>query len=1091
MACLYSPPLWRDRARFARPSSAARFFARKRKTLEWFVLNAMSGARNREQRFASGIALTALLIAALLIAVVLSRTGAAQQIDFPQPLAGATLSIEGGSIEHWQTGAWDVYHVNGQASIQHGENRYTANEAILWVDAGAFGGDSEVLLYLDKEVSIDIGARGASNRMVDEQWLGRLATTGEPRFSAAVRERAATELPPVFQRAMLRRAAELQPIQPVQYVAPADSGLTLISPVTGAQQWSPPPGILPQGATGLVMPLAPQIAGPGTATTSVEILPRNSSMGGNVKGGFPGRVPGEQVLISTGGTRVNIDSQQLASIDQFGQPRTSRLVIQADNVVAWQNPIVNADGSGGTHYEIYLEGNVVFAMGNRVIHADRMYYDATFQRGTILAADVLTPVPSYDGLLRLKADVVQQTGEDQFQAYGAAVTSSRLGVPRYWLQSDSVTLTRQDRSLVDPATGMALVNPQTGMPGMGSNYIAESRDNTVYIGGVPVFYWPVLRTELDNPSYYIESVRVGNDSVFGTRLGVGLDMFQLLGIANAPENVKWIGQIDYLSERGLGLGSDVDYRTWSFFGIPGQVDGILRAWFIDDSGLDNLGRDRRMVPLEEDLRGRILARHRHIFSPGYQLRAEAGWLSDRNFLEQYYESEWDEDKDYTTGLWLQRNVANQSFNLVADVQVNDFFTQTQWLPRGDHFVMGQPLFFDRAVWHAKSTIGYGEFRTADPPVNAVDLAKFDPLAWEGVDREGLVGGTRQELDFPVQLGAVRVVPYVLGDASFWQEDLSGQDLFRAYGQAGIRTSLPLWAADPTIHSTLLNLNGLAHKVTWETEYLYADASQNLDELPLYHQLDDDAQEAFRRRFAFDTFGIVPGMNVPVRFDERYFAHRSALQSNVTSPAMEIADDLTVIRSGFRNRWQTKRGLPGEARIIDWVTFDVRGSYFPRAERDNFGEDVGLVDYDFRWHIGDRLSLVSDGFFDFFSQGLRTASLGAEITRPGVGNVYLGVRTIEGPVSSNILSAAAAYRMSDKWVVRGNSSIDFGSAGNIGQSLSFVRIGESFLVQVGFNADTSRDNVGFVLAVEPRFVPGGRLGTVGGQRIPPASANYLE
>ena len=28
----------------------------------------------------------------------------------------------------------------------------------------------------------------------------------------------------------------------------------------------------------------------------------------------------------------------------------------------------------------------------------------------------------------------------------------------------------------------------------------------------------------------------------------------------------------------------------------------------------------------------------------------------------------------------------------------------------------------------------------------------------------------------------------------------------------------------------------------------------------------------------------------------------------------------------------------------------------------------MFDYDFNWHVGDRFTLVSDGFFDFFSQG---------------------------------------------------------------------------------------------------------------------------
>ncbi len=1023
-------------------------------------------------------------------------------ISFPQPAPEYRVSIDGDVIQRWSQGAWDIYHAQGNVQIGHGSNQYLAGQAILWVDASGGSEPTDVLVYLEQDVQIRVPQRPDNSEQgtglyTDEQWFGRLRTGSGIHVAQLVQEIAGEQAPAVFSRAVQRRQQELNPVQPVQYVTPSspDSGLTLVSPVTGrVQQLAPPvlqnqqPSTLSVTPGGAVLPVNPRPGvATGNATTDVQILPRNPSIGGNIKI-KNGSIPGERILVSTGGTRVNIDSQELGALDQLGQPRTRRLVIQADNVVVWENPIQNADGSGGSRYEIYLEGNVVFAMGNRVIYADRMYYDATFQRGTILAADVLTPVPSYQGLMRLKADVIQQLGEDQLQAYGAAVTSSRLGVPRYWLQSDAVTLNRQDRRIVDPATGTLLVDPATGQPATGDQYTAESRDNTVYIGGVPVFYWPVLRTDLDNPGFYIDRIRFGNDAVFGTQIGVGLDMFQLLGIPNAPENIRWVGLLDYFSERGLGFGSDVDYTGDSFFGIPGRTEGFLRAWFINDSGLDNLGRDRRAVPPETGFRGRVLARQRQILASGATLRSEVGWVSDRNFLEQYYEYDWDQDIDYTTGLWWQRNIDNQSFNLQASVRLNDFFTQTEWQPRGDHFIIGQPVFFDRAVWHGKSTIGYGRFRTAQPPTNPVDAAKWFPLAWEGFDRQGVVAGTRQEIDIPIQAGPVKVVPYLLGDASYWQQDLSGNDLLRLYGQAGIRSSLPWWRVDPTIHSTLLNLNGLAHKVSWDNEFLYADANQNLDELVLYNQLDDDSQEAFTRRLQFNTFGGPP---IPLRSDERFFALRSGQQSIVSSTAMEIADDLTIFRTGLRNRWQTKRGLPGEARIIDWVTFDIQASIFPKADRDNFGEDLGLVNYDFTWHVGNRLTLISDGYFDFFSQGLRTASFGGYITRPGAGNLFLQFRTIEGVISSNVLTGAASYRMSDKWIFRGAASIDFGQSGNTAQSLGFVRVGESFLINFGVTGDVSQDNVGFVFGIEPRFVPGGRLGLVGGRSILPASSTYLE
>jgi len=53
------------------------------------------------------------------------------------------------------------------------------------------------------------------------------------------------------------------------------------------------------------------------------------------------------------------------------------------------------------------------------------------------------------------------------------------------------------------------------------------------------------------------------------------------------------------------------------------------------------------------------------------------------------------------------------------------------------------------------------------------------------------------------------------------------------------------------------------------------------------------------------------------------------------------------------------------------------------------------------------------------------------------------------------------------------------------------VGESFLISAGITVDASRDNVGFNLAVEPRFLPTTRLGRAGGAQIPVAGAYGLE
>jgi lipopolysaccharide export system protein LptA len=1010
----------------------------------------------------------------------------------------------------------------------------------------------KVIVYLEDGAAVNFGeidktTGRSSNRIVGPTWLGRLFTTSTVDLAVAATPISRSNRPAIFERAFEEFKKETvsrvgwptSPSKVVQASAQVTNGNyfpgntpMVVSPLTGvatpvapAQANQPvfadpqfngnalPPanntfpgnfnrednysGDIYSGDSVLdnPAPLSPSLTptptiGPAptpnvnSGDTDIDISARDSKAGLNFKSVPNPNNPNERVTLLEG-VRIAIDSPKVAGMEQFRRDESQNVTILADNVIHWQTTLPD----GRRVDEFYLEGNVVFSKDRRVIYAEQMFYNVGAFQGTILNAEVLTPVPQYRGLVRLKSAVVQQVDENNLQAYGAAFTSSRLGFPRYWLQSENLQLTRQDAPQVDPQTGLPKIDRTTGQPELGDDYFLQANSNKIYFGGKPVFWWPRFRTNLSDPSIYLRKLGVNNDSIFGFQLATGWDLFQLLGLTK-PRGTDWIGRLDYLSERGIAFGSEFDYRVDGLFGRPGTAYGTYDSWFINDDGVDFLGRGRGNLIPEESLRGKVILNHRHDFAPGYQLRAELGYISDRNFLEQFYEREWDTRKDAATGFWLERNVGSQSYNLTADIRINDFFTETNWLPRYDHFLLGKPLFGDRLIWNSHSHAGYAKLKVADAPINATDLAKFDPLAWEA-DVGGVRAGTRQEVNAPFQMGPVKVVPYALADVTYWQEDLSGNDLLRGYGQAGVRASLPVWKVDSSIQSTLWNVNGLAHKVNFDMDAFYSDASQDLDELPLYDNLDDNSQEHFRRRFAFDTFGIVAGGDVPLRYDERNFAFRSGLQGWVTSPVSEIADDLTAIKFGVRQRWQTKRGMPGRERIVDLVSFDTQVMYFPKDQRDNFGADFGMLDYDFRWHIGDRVSLVSDGYADFFSQGLRTISVGAYAERPEVGSVYLGYRMIEGPISSNIVSASAIYRMSDKWGLKAGAQVDFGETGTIGQRLGFVYIGESFLYEFGFNYDASRDNLGFRFGFEPRFIGKPRMFRPGNVSIPPAGSRWLE
>jgi hypothetical protein len=177
--------------------------------------------------------------------------------------------------------------------------------------------------------------------------------------------------------------------------------------------------------------------------------------------------------------------------------------------------------------------------------------------------------------------------------------------------------------------------------------------------------------------------------------------------------------------------------------------------------------------------------------------------------------------------------------------------------------------------------------------------------------------------------------------------------------------------------------------------------------------------------------------------------------------------------------------------VDWLALDMNATYFPDANRDNFGQEFGLVDYDVRWHLGDRFTILSDGAADFFGQGLRTVSGGVLLNRPSRGNAYVGLRSINGPITSNVLLSSYSYRLSPKWISTAGAAVDFSNSGSNGQSFSMTRIGESMLVTVGFNYDGSKDNFGVRFLVEPRFLPKLRLTSQTGIDIPPAGAFGLE
>jgi len=994
-------------------------------------------------------------------ALLISVRNVNAQVELPPGNLSDRVTVAADAGSHWVEGVYDVYLLTGNCYINQGLTYARCAEAVVWIERGGPGGEPphKVIAYLEGDVKIDYqqaGKAAGGGSLTDKKWSGRFYSA-LPIDVRPMKDLPSGTKPPVYARATAAlgfASTSNGNVQPAQFAEP----IAPPPPIIG-----PPPGqirVRVQGRSA-VRPEATAFLNPNTK---------------------------EWIGIIKSGVNIVVDG-----LDQFGS-----IDVDADNLVIWTEGALEPDAEGQSFQsqdkplEIYMEGNVVFRQGERTIYAQRMFYDVRRQTGMVLAAEITTPVPKMEGmgLVKLRADVIQQTGPDHFLAQNASLTTSRFGVPGYELRSGLMSYQDIQRPRVNPFTGVPEVDP-TGSPIIDHEKLATSRNNLLYVEQVPVFYWPTIATNLDKPNYYIDGIRIKNDQVFGTQIYTDIDAYQILGIRNKLPGTKWDFSADYLSMRGPGGGTTFNYERQTLFGVPESTSGFVDMWAIQDHGFDNLGLDRRHLAPEKDFRGRVLAQHRQLLPNNFQLTGEVGLISDYNFLEQYFEREWDQMKDQTTDIEIKQYIDNSSWSAFAGVRLNNFFTETEWLPRLDHFTIAQPLLDDRLSWYEHSNIGYARFKSAVAPTDPTQLSQWGPLPWEapaGSMRLGERLATRQEIDMPIQLGAVKVDPYLVGELAHWGEALDYNDENRAYGAFGVRASLPMWSVNPEIQSSLFNVNGIAHKMVWDADVSYAQSTQNLTDFPLYDQIDDNDIEAYRRFYPFKDFGGPPP--VPYQFDERSYALRRGLGNLVASPSTEIADDLFAARLGLRQRWQTKRGPIGNQHIIDWITLSTDATIFPDPNRDNFGQTIGLVDYDFRWHVGDRTTLVSDGYFDFFTNAPKYVTIGGFLNRPPRGSFYLGFHSLEGPISSSVIATSYTYRMSPKWLSTFGTTFDMANAHNIGQNFTMTRIGESFLFTVNVNVDASKGNVGANFAIQPRFMQG-RMGPPSGVNVPVAGAYGLE
>lgn len=962
-------------------------------------------------------------------------------VPFPEEAATATesdpIAISAQYIQQWEEeDHTEVSLLRGRCRVVQGGMTLTAQQMVIWRSGDSDNASvTKLTVYLEGDARLEWPYRHETQHAM----LLKLATqehvtyTGRPPLTGV----AAAE-DPVYQRAIATRdAGDRQQLKPTQLIMPDPNAGPMLGPA--------------------VPIIEPQI------TRHVSINPRYLGQSFSANSRVSDSVPPELIITISGGVNIVVDNVPIV-INNVTLLTTVDLT--ADNAVIWTDADEVGDAmqgfnlEPGTKFQVYLEGNIVVRQGLNEAKASHAFYDVSERRGLLMNAEVRAFVPELESFLRIRAQQVRQLSESSFHAQNAWFTTSQMGRPGYRVEASDVFLEER----FDPSSQ---IDPITGQPDSSAMWV-RSYNNRFYVEDVPVLYAPYLSTPVEDPQIPLRHLEAGYDQVFGLSVKSVFSLEGLFGL-ELPRGADWGLRLDGFSERGPAIGTLFDYDFMgNFMGSPAHYEGFGDFYYINDGGTDNLGQGRRSLAVPDDNRGRALWRNRIDFPYGTWLTAELGYVSDRNFREQYYEQEWDRDKDQETLLGLNHQYDNWTISGMGRVRLNDFEYQTDWLPRVDLTVLGEPLANTGLIWSSHSSVGYGAIQPAQAPSDPND--PFTPLVDPGgqpyfPNSDGVVAMTRHEIDLPLNVGPFNLVPYVLGEAAYWQEDITQDELARLYGSAGVRGSILFWNAWPDIRDPILGLNGLAHKMTFDFDYYYAEASEPLSSIAQYNEFDEDSQERFRTRFILLEFGGV----LPAIYDPRFYAVRTGAGRSVTAPYHELVDDQQVLRMGWRHRWQTKVGPPDRPRIKDWMTLDFEASYFPDADRDNFGEDFGLLGGHYSWNVGERTTLLADAIYDVFNGGQEIWSLGILTQRSTRGSLYLGFRQVNvGPIDSQLAVASYSYAMSPKWASTFGTSFDIAEGRDRGQSLTITRIGEYALFHVGLGYDRSRNNFGFGISIEPRL-----------------------
>lgn len=664
--------------------------------------------------------------------------------------------------------------------------------------------------------------------------------------------------------------------------------------------------------------------------------------------------------------------------------KAGEYLVRAENIVVWELP-AGEGPDGKPQLELYAEGKVLITRGSESIQGDAVYYDMAGDSGVIMDGNLKVFEKESGVFLYIRGDYIRGSNlsddvKRKLEGEGLSINTTSFTSPYWSLEAEEaeIDFSRSRRERV------------------------RSRRTQLKVGGVPLLVFPRFTQTMKRS--WLKSLRVGRSREFGA-------FVQSDWGGNLTDWLDMTLELDYYEKRGFAGGADFDYNQEDYFG------------FIDTYYLPkDHGEDFDTVPLEETERGRAHWRHRHYLPYDIRMDAEVSYLTDRNFLEEYFEREAREEKEQETYVYFRKLDENRGATLLLKDRINDFQTQVDYLPGASANIYSQRLWETGMYWDSENEFANVRLRYDE-----------DLLGPPQAHDQALRFHSRNTLSRPIHIvDSIYFTPWAGADLTTYDDSPGGGDLVRAAGLAGFRLNGTWWKVFD-FDNDLLDLHGVRHILSPELRYTRVFGSN-------YDPWEVSQFESSINR------SILTSSHKPV----------DVLQLN----EIDNLPEGDFFKLSFRNRFETKRKLQRFGDEVGTVTFlDVDLAFSYQNDFDNNQDGVhefAAFEYDLMFEPRPGIVLTSDAEYNLRDGKVDVANVGVSYQAAERHRVFVGHRYARDDISSSEI--VWEYIWSQRWSTEAYFEYEWESKGITNAGVNFQRNFQDFILEIGVDIDKGDDDV---------------------------------